>query len=145
MAMEHFVVLEIMEQRERSTRGIAGHENSGAGNAVDFLRREVAQEQVQRHGHLFDAFAQNLPAPPPGEHEVKNNSGHQQREPAAVGDLEHVRAEEGEIDGDEETGDRDGDGKRPVPAATRDPVEENGRDQHRGSDGDAVSGSEVSG
>ena len=67
----------------------------------------------------------------------------EQREPAAVRNLQHVRAEKCEVDRDEKRGHGKSGHRGPMPPAASHDIKQNGRDQHRGGDRDAVGGGEM--
>ena len=79
----------------------------------------------------------------PGDHDHEQHQPEQQRNVAAIEDLEQVGAEEGEVDGQEQAGDRAGAEPAPTPAVTHDVVEQDRGQQHGGRDRGAESAGQL--
>src|SRR5436190_14713080 len=141
--VQHFVVLEVMQQGEWRPGPVARHVNGGAGHATNALVFQAGEKSVERQADVAEALAQNTTAFSPGQHEEKDRGRGEKREPAAVRDLDHVRAKKCEVDADEESGHGRGRGDRPVPAAAGHDIKQNRRDQHGRGNRDAVSCGEM--
>ena len=69
------------------------------------LRSDVTNI-LGRERAFAQARVEDLPSAAPRRHEREDDRRDEQREPAAVGDLEEVRAEEGQVADQERRGDR---------------------------------------
>ena len=76
-----------------------------------------AHEVLERVGARRQALGDQPPAGLPGRHQREADGGDDERQPAALDDLEQVGAEEREVDDQEDGGDADGRRQRPAPSA----------------------------
>ncbi|MFO0875491.1 MAG: hypothetical protein U0575_16205 [Phycisphaerales bacterium] len=141
--VEHLVVQQVVQERERHALGIARHEDGGARDA----RRRVVVDRLHEDRQRAHALAQPLAdegAPSlPRRQKREDERGDGEREPSALRDLGQVGAEEGEVDEEERAGDERHQRLRPAPALPRDGGEEDRGDRHRSGDRDAVRGCEI--
>ena len=87
------------------------------GTRVGGLTKTDSRKLAQVDRIVAQALDHQLPALLPGHHQREHERADQQREPAAVDDLDDVGGEEREVDDEEEAG--RGDAQRPADSPSR--------------------------
>src|SRR5688500_9052647 len=103
-----------MKEDDRCSRRIGAHEHRGASDTMRWIPTEVREQEIEWEAGLAHDPGENLSSGLPCRHERKDGDRDDERHPAAVGDLERIRAEEGEIDREEERGQCDDTPQGPV-------------------------------
>jgi len=143
VVVEDFVVLEVVEQGDRGALGRERHEYGGARNPDGMLLRHLGQEAPQGNDRGLGHHAQGLPSVLPGAHGRDHKHGNEDGEPAAIGHLEQVGGEVGQVE-EQKDGDRgQGPNQGMLPGVAGHEEIENGGDAHGGRDGDAVGGGQA--
>src|SRR6266446_107467 len=140
--VQHLVVLEGVEQRQRNTRWVAGHEDRRPGNARRVIRLDRGDEFTELERVARALFREQTATAPPCRHDGEDQCCDDDREPAALGDLQQIGAEKCQIDEGEDRKHGYRDGEAPSPAAH---IEEGqpGGDRHHAADRDAIGGAEI--
>ena len=96
----------LCSQRRRRAARLRRHEDRGARHPGGRLPFDVARGTWRSGWPATSSRSATIRRPglPGGHHREEDRADHQ-RQPAAVGDLQRVGAEEGEVDGQEDTGD----------------------------------------
>ena len=128
--MNNFVVFEIVTQSERNGIRTAGHVNSRAFNSAEMRVRELVNQLGKRNRMFGKSDGKKLSALNPRQHQQKNTAGNDDRNPAAVKDLQRVGTEKRNIYENERTYDGSTQCHRPLPNRSRDKKGKNCRDQH---------------
>ena len=100
--MEHLVVLQAEEQGVGDVPAQVAQEDRSAGNADGRVLPQGLEEAYWRKRPLPHPLVQDLTAAAPRRHQREHDRRDHEREPFC--DLEHVRAEEGEVDDEEDRG-----------------------------------------
>ena len=103
--MEGLVEPDVVQERRRRAVRALGEEDGRPGDAGNAPRGEAAVDLVEGDDVLPGRLGGEELPPLPGRERDEDAAADQEREPAAVRDLEEVRAEEGEVDDEEEPGD----------------------------------------
>ena len=141
LLVQHLVVLEVVQQHRRRAVGVRGQEHRGAraraaAAACAMSARKRSMRQARSRCSMRGELAP--PALPGGHQQCRPTAASDQREPAAVGDLDQVGAEEGQVDDQEEPGQRRHAARPASASAPRHDGEEDRGDGHRAGDRDAV-------
>ena len=141
--VQHFVVLEVVQHGIGNGAGFGRQEHRRAFHACWRTDKYRFQEtgQVDRIGAQF--LVHQAPAVFPGHHQRKDGAADQQREPAAVKQLEQIRGPERKVNDEEKAGGRDAHGERKVPAVADDEESQDGGDQHVGAHRYAVGAGQI--
>ena len=140
--VQHLVVLEGVQQRGRDMPQVAGHKDRRPRNACRFLGVEPVDELTQRQRVACAPFGEQTAASPPRRHNGEDQCGDDDREPAALADLQQVGAQKRQIDEAKDGKEGHRQGEAPSPAAH---IEEGqpGGDRHHAADRDAVGSPEI--
>ncbi len=98
LPVQHAVVLEVMHQGDRRDVRVGGQEH---GRALDPVRRaglEGLGQVGHRNGVPMGLGGEDPRAAGPGPHDQHQPGAEHHREPAALGELQGVGAEEGQVD-----------------------------------------------
>ena len=140
--VQDLVVLQVVQQCRRRALRVARHEHGGARDAMWRVAGDHGQELVQRVELLEEARGEQGPTLlPRRQRDVEQHADHQ-REPAALGNLRGVGAEECQFDHQEDPRQRAGRPAADAPRAAGDEVRQHRRDHHRRRHRDAVGGGE---
>ncbi len=85
-------MLEAVQERGRRAFRIAGEKNRRARYPMRRLRFQTADQIAQRHLEPARLLEQDARAAPPGQHDDDEQLANQQREPAAVENLQKIGA-----------------------------------------------------
>ena len=99
--MQHLVVIEVVQQRVWHAFGCCRQKHSCAGNARWRMLRDAFDKWFDADGAWRELLHQHLPATIPSGEQDEQNHRYQDREPAAVHQLDGVGAEEREVDAQE--------------------------------------------
>ena len=138
LVMQHLVVLEMMQQHRRRHIRNRGQEHRHAGHAQRLAPLDVGNEEVEWQRCLGEDTGHLLPSATPRAHQQVDHRASREREPAALDELDHVGAEEGKVNDQEERRQRHDRPERPVPDLPLHHGEQDRRDQHRSRDGNAI-------
>ena len=116
---------------------IAAAPGSRMGGVSEHPRDELVLTLAQ----LGALVLEQLPPGSPGQHQERDDAGHQKREPAALDQLRHVRGNEDQFDDKEEPVHRR-DHERIVTPLQGDEGRQHCRDRHQHRDRDAVCAAE---
>ena len=141
--MQHLVVLEVVQQGVGHDAGLGGQEHGGAFHAGRGADEHGLQEARQVQRVLSQRVVEQTAPLLPGHHEQEDGPADQQREPAAVEQLEQVGAEKGQVHHKEEARGPDAQRQRVFPAITDHEERQYGGDQHVQCHGDAVGGRQI--
>src|SRR5271155_2309819 len=96
--VQHLVVLEGMQQGDRNMCDVAGHEDSRPRDAGRPVGLDRLDELLERHRVPGAQLGEQPTAAPPCSHYREHDYRDDDREPAAVGNLQQIGAKEGKID-----------------------------------------------
>ena len=141
--MQHFVVLQVMQQRVRHAI-LRGREKDGRARHPRRRRRlDALNEQVEGHRVLGEPLHQHDTAALPRRQQREHDGADQDRGPAAVGNLERIRRKERQVDEHQRRRDRDRRPRRPIPQLPHDDKDQDRVDQHCERHGDTVGARQV--
>ncbi len=143
LLVQHLVVGQVVDEGRGCVIGGAVHKDGSAGHAGRRLRRQVGEQHLQRHRLLQHALGEDFASPLPGRHQQEDHRRNEQGDPAAVADLQHVRAEEQQVHPQEQAGHDRGAGEAPAPHFTAHHVEHQRRNEHQRRQGHAVRAGDV--
>ena len=144
--VQRLVVLQVMHEDRRHVVFVSGrHEDAGARHADGWPRGDLCQKHVDRAARASERTAHELSARVPRGHDCVDHGSNQQREPAAVRDLDHVRAEEQQVHHEKGAADEGCARDAPSPQPAGDGVRQHRRDHHRRRHGHAVRCGEIRG
>ena len=139
LLVQHLVVLEVVQQRLRHGVGVGDGVDRRARRAPHVLVvGERGDERQQLRVVVADVLDQQLAAAPPRGHDGEDGAAEDEREPAALEELQRARRHQHRVDDEEEPGRRQRQRQRIAPAVAHDEEGEQRGDEHRHGHGDAV-------
>ena len=140
--MQNPVMLEIVQQCRRHALGTRRHEHSGAGHPCGRIGGG-SDEHLDRHHPFLQTRNHQLATLGPGRQKGEGNDRHDQREPAALWDLDDVRRQKGAIDDEEQAGEKGDAPGGPLPDLDHQNGDQAGSDEHRPDYREPVGGQQV--
>ena len=136
--VQRLEVLEGVQQRMRRGLRGGGQVDRRSRHAQRRLEKQRLQEGSERHGLGAQPLDQDLASAPPCGHHQEDRRSDDQREPAAVADLQQRGGKEGQVDDHEEAGGQEAEEERIAPAEADHEEGKQRVDEHRRRHGDAV-------
>ncbi len=131
-------MLEVVHQGHGRDVGLRGQEDGGALGPVRRADRQDLDQLLEGHAVAAGLFRQDLHAPRPGPHQRHHGRAEGQRQPGAVGNLEQVRGDEGDVHQAQRDQQRRSLKVVPLPHPLGDHIGQQGVDEHRAGHSDAI-------
>ena len=132
--MENAIVSEMMRERERYARAGCSKDRGCPGQADRPVFEHPVNEVVLPLPEPGALLREQRIAGPPGQHQERDDAGHQQREPIALDQLGRVGGDKDQLDDQEKSVDRR-DQQRVVALLQGDQRRQHGGDRHQRRDG----------
>ena len=143
--VQHLVVLEVVQQRVGHGAGLSRQEHGSAVHPCWWADEDCVDETVEVQRVCAQLFIEQAPALFPGHHEREDGTSYDQREPAAIKQLEQVGAPKRQVHQKEKARGTDAEEQWVFPAVPNDVKGQDSGNQHVGRDRNAVGCRQVAG
>ena len=145
LVVQRLVVFQVVQEGQRESIRVCGHEHGGAGDADDAVAFEFVDEEADGEAAAKHGLVEEGSSVHPGFHDDPHTESDGEGEPSACEELEEASGDVAEFEGEEDECGECGLPEGPLPHGFGDEEEEHAGEGHVEGDGETVGGGEVGG